>query len=393
VLNVAISAIGRFHMFDLARQMLELGQNVTVFTGNPGCRVDADLRAYTRTHPALRVLSALRHRVPPAPNTARWQDWELGYYGKWLSEAVDPEKTDVFDGLDGPGPAAGRRVHAHGHVWVCNRGSAHILTQKALLEEEHAKWGAPSPLFTQAHLERCLQEYAECDAVVVPSDFARRSFLEQGIEAGRIYVQPYGVDTRMFRPHAKADRVFRVLFVGVASIQKGIGYLFDALRPLVLQGRCELVLAGRLDCAARHLLRANRETFSHVGVYPRSALSGLYSQASVLVLPSIQEGLALVQAQAMACGVPVIASRNTGAENLFTNGVEGFIVPARNAPAIRERLEWMLSHPSEREAMGAAAMERVKHLGGWESYGRNCLAMYRELVGRKAGMGAMACAC
>ena len=372
-------------MFDLTRQMRRLGQKTTVFTGNPSCRVDADIRPYARTHQAVRVLSALRHRIWPAPNNARWQDWELEYYGKWLAKSIDPEKTEILDGLDGPGPAAGRRVQACGNVWVCNRGSAHILTQKTLLEEEHERWGGAAPVFTRAHLDRCLREYAESDAVVVPSEFARRSFIEQGIEAERVYVQPYGVDLQMFRPHPKVTDRFRVLFVGAASIQKGIGYLFEALQPLVRGGLCELVLVGAVDHAAAHILRANRDIFCHLGVRPRAALAPIYSEASVLVLPSVQEGLALVQAQAMACGVPVIASRHTGAENLFTDGVEGFIVPARDSRAIREKVEWLMSHTAERKAMGEAALQRVKSLGGWDAYGRNCLAMYRELIARKRG--------
>ena len=85
----------------------------------------------------------------------------------------------------------------------------------------------------------------------------------------------------------------------------------------------------------------------------------MYSQGSVLVLPSIEEGLALVQAQAMACGLPVIATTNTGAENLFSDSVEGFIVPIRNPVAIRDKVEWMIGHPIERTDMGAAALQRV----------------------------------
>lgn len=78
-LRIALSAIGRFHMFDLARQMLLLGQKTSVFTGNPRSRVDADIGPCVKTHPAVRVLSALRHKIPPTPNMVRWQDWDLEY--------------------------------------------------------------------------------------------------------------------------------------------------------------------------------------------------------------------------------------------------------------------------------------------------------------------------
>jgi len=114
-------------------------------------------------------------------------------------------------------------------------------------------------------------------------------------------------------------------------------------------------------------------------VCPRNELWRLYSQASVLVLASVEEGLALVQAQAMACGVPVIATTNTGAEDLFTDGVEGFIVPIRSPGAIRERLEWMIENGELRDEMAAAALRRVKSLGGWNHYGECVESAYREL--------------
>ncbi len=382
-LRIAISAIGRFHMFDLARQMLRLGQDVELFTGNPLCRVDNDLRPYAKTYPYLHVLAALRHRIPPAPKTTWWQDRDLEALGRWLARSANPETTDILDGLDGPGPAAGRLMKQHGKAWICNRGSAHILTQKSLLEEEHRRWGAAAPCFSPSHLERCLEEYREADAVVVPSNFAKRSFLEHGIGADRIYVRPYGVDLSMFHPKPKPDPVFRVLFVGNASIQKGIGYLFDALRPMVQRRCCELWLIGGQDPSAKDLLTKNSDIFVYKGIHPRSSLAPLYSQGSVLVLPSIQEGLALVLAQAMACGLPVIATTNTGAENLFSDGVEGFIVPIKDPPALRTRVDWMIGHPVERANMGEAALERVKSLGGWDTYGEQCLAMYREVRARK----------
>ena len=149
--------------------------------------------------------------------------------------------------------------------------------------------------------------------------------------------------------------MFRILFVGSVSVRKGIGYLLEAVRPLVRRRRVELWLVGAVSPDAAPLLARNADLFEHRGFVAPERLAQTYSQGSVLVLPSVEEGLARVQAQAMACGVPVIATPNTGSEDLFTDGVEGFIVPARDARAIRDRIEWLLDHPAERERMGFAA--------------------------------------
>jgi starch synthase len=116
------------------------------------------------------------------------------------------------------------------------------------------------------------------------------------------------------------------------------------------------------------------------GFVPPDQLAATYSQGSVLVLPSIEEGLARVQAQAMACGVPVIATPNTGAEDLFDDGREGFIVPIRDPRALGERLEWMLAHPDARREMGEAARRRVGSLSGWSAYGDAVERLYERLL-------------
>jgi glycosyltransferase involved in cell wall biosynthesis len=371
-------------MIDLARQMLRQGQDVEVFTGNPMCRVDEDLRPHTRTYPYFHTLAVLRMRIPPPPKATWWHDRDMRTLGRWLARSINPESVDILDGLEGLGPGAGRLMKARGKAWICNIATAHILDRKALAEE-YRHWGAPAPRWSAANVERVLAEYAEADALVVPSDFVRRSFVEHGVPSDKLRVCPYGVELAMFHRMPKEDSKFRVLFVGCASITKGIGYLFEALRPLVEKGLCELWLIGSIESAVRKLLEKNKDIFVYKGVQPRAKLALLYSQGSVLVLPSIQEGLAMVQAQAMACGLPVIATTNTGSENLFTDGLEGFVVPIRDPLAIRAKVEWMIGHPSERSDMGAAALERVRALGGWDRYGEQCLAVYREVLARKHG--------
>jgi glycosyltransferase involved in cell wall biosynthesis len=378
-LRVALSSIGRFHMFDLARALGRDGDAVRLFTGYPRSKVDADLRPLTRTRPWWVVAGYVRTLLPPAPTGTWWAQRSLDDFGPWLARTLDPGSVDVLDALAGTGWEMGRVLRRHGKPWICNRGSTHILAQKALLEDEHRRWSAPAPDFSRG-IDRCLGEYEECDAVSVPSHFVKRSFVEQGVPAEKVHVCPYGVDLTLFAPRPREDDRFRVLFVGAYSIRKGIGDLFDAVRPLVRTGRAELWLVGHRAPEAGEILRRNADIAIDKGPQPRASLAWFYSQASVLVLPSIEEGLALVLAQAMACGVPVIASANTGAEDLLRDGVEGFIVPARDPAAVRARLEWMLDDPRRREQMGLAARERARSLEGWGGYARASREVYARVL-------------
>jgi glycosyltransferase involved in cell wall biosynthesis len=120
-----------------------------------------------------------------------------------------------------------------------------------------------------------------------------------------------------------------------------------------------------------------------IGPVPQSELKTLMSRSHVMALPSVEEGLAMVQAQAMACGCPVIATTNTGAEEIITDGAEGFIVPIRDVDALAGRLQYMADHPDERAAMGQKALAKVQGFGGWRAYGDRAMAIYEEAVAEK----------
>jgi glycosyltransferase involved in cell wall biosynthesis len=383
-MNVSVFTIGRFWQFDLGRQLLRLGHRLSLFTSNPRSRVDSELRPYARTHPIYRIPFAVGGRLGLGSHLYWLDEVLLKDLGRWLERSLDLEWTEVFHALDGVGPGAGRRVKECGKLWICDRGCSHLLTQREILLEEYKMWNVPPPQFAPDRLERCVAEYEEADAITVPSQFAKRSFLEHGIAPERVFLCPYGVDLSEFRPGDKKDDVFRVIYVGQVTVRKGIGYLLQAVEALVKKGRCELWLVGEIDPRMRRLLDQYRGVFEYKGVCARKELWRLYSQASALVLASVEEGFGLVQAQAMACGVPVIATTNTGAEDLFTDGVEGFMIPIRSPESIREKLEWMMENREGRDRMAAAALERVKSLGGWDRYGDQVDAVYRELVTRHA---------
>jgi glycosyltransferase involved in cell wall biosynthesis len=108
------------------------------------------------------------------------------------------------------------------------------------------------------------------------------------------------------------------------------------------------------------------------------------SRASVFALPSIEEGLSLVMAEALACGCPVIASGNTGARNLFSDGVEGAIVPVGDVEALAQNLVRLHDDRTLLEDMSRNAVDRVRSIGGWDSFGSTVVSWFAELA-LKAG--------
>jgi glycosyltransferase involved in cell wall biosynthesis len=123
-----------------------------------------------------------------------------------------------------------------------------------------------------------------------------------------------------------------------------------------------------------------QENVEFLGSVPQERMIELMSTSTVMVLPSIEEGLALVQGQAMACGCPVIASTNTGSQDLYTDGIEGFIVPIRDPGALTQRMQQLAEDPDLRQRMSEAALVRVKSLGGWKDYGDQWEKLLQEAI-------------
>jgi alpha-maltose-1-phosphate synthase len=208
--------------------------------------------------------------------------------------------------------------------------------QGQIEREEHERWGMAGPGVDPRIIEAEEAEYAQADCITVPSQFAYRSFLSQGVAPDKLRLLPYGVDLSRFEPAGvPPEGTFDVLFVGAMSPRKGVQYLVQAFQQIRHPAKT-LSFVGAPSSEMVALLRQRNlwpEDALVLGPLPQQQLKAVMSRCHVMVLPSVEEGLALVQAQAMACACPVIGTWNSGAEDLFSDGQEGYIVPIRDVGA------------------------------------------------------------
>ncbi|MEH2250261.1 glycosyltransferase family 4 protein [Nostoc sp.] len=226
-------------------------------------------------------------------------------------------------------------------------------------------------------LERKEQEIKLADHVFVASSITKQSLLEIGLDSEKISVIPYGAPVDLFQTQPKTDDCFRAMFVGRVSPRKGVHYLLQAWQELKLTD-AELVLVGS-NLFPPGWLEQYKDICSHVPSVPHLLLNQYYSSANVLVFPSLVEGFGLVILEAMACGIPVITTPNTGGLDVLTNGLEGFIIPIRDVEAIKEKLEWCYSHPQELAEMGRAARRKAEQLN-WGLYRQRLTSRVQEIV-------------
>lgn len=146
----------------------------------------------------------------------------------------------------------------------------------------------------------------------------------------------------------------RVL-LGQVNIRKGIPYLIEAAR-LMKGTPVQFDIVGPISIADQFVVSAPSNVRFH-GSVTRDKVQNFYSQADVFVLPTISDGFALTQLEAMSHGLPVITTPNCG--DVVTDGVDGFLVPARNAAALAEALLKLAEDPERLQAMQESARDRV----------------------------------
>ncbi len=232
-------------------------------------------------------------------------------------------------------------------------------------------------------IEKCLAEEQLADYILVASNFSKQCLIKDGVKANRIFIVPYGVDLSRFYPgtkHREKNEKLKLLFVGQITQRKGISYLIESFNALKSQN-VELHITGGLFQGYKipEFLKGDR--IYYTGRVVDAELPAVYRNADIFVLPSLVEGFGLVLLEAMASGLPVITTPNSGGPDIIENGKEGFIVPVRNVSALVERIRFLLNNPDKREEMGRAARKKAEQYS-WKTYEGKIGKFFRYLTGK-----------
>ncbi len=381
-MKVCVSVLGRFHAFNLAQELHRQGALSRLITSYPkfvAKRFDipSNLTSTVLSNELIRRGWAhLPHSITSLTNP-------IGFFCDHFETRAAryiPDDADVYVGWSGVSLAGIKRASSKGMMTVVERGSSHIETQSRLVTEEYEQFGFRPRIAHPAVVEKELIEYETADFISVPSHFVRNSFIDEGIDPNKLIHVPYGVSLESFSPPPAGtrenDNVFRIIHVGGVNLRKGCHHLIQAFRSLQLPN-AELLFVGNVAPEMKPFQeRYASPSVVFQGAVPQAELINYYAKANVFCLASIEEGLAMVTAQAMACGLPVVATTNTGAQDLIVDGTDGFIVPIRSPEALAEKIEWLYENRNAREAMGASALDRVRSNFSWTDYGNRILRAY-----------------
>ena len=281
-------------------------------------------------------------------------------------------------------------VHAHAHgffpTFAGSLGKA--LDGQALVITPHSDAGRPS--LSKRFFDFVVNQLTlkRASRVIAVSHHEAAHLAALGVPAERIRVIPNGVDLQEFngpRGQRQGDRV-RGIFVGrLDPDQKGLATLFRALALLPPDLPLEVRLIGE-DWGATEILRltamqlgiTNRVVF--VGKVDRQALLNEYREADFLVLPSLFEPFGIVVLEAMATGLPVVASRVGGIPEVVRDGRTGILVEPANARALADALMELCRDENLRITMGADAKDRAAAFD-WKTITPRILSIYQEALG------------
>ena len=265
---------------------------------------------------------------------------------------------------------------------------AYWETSQRLLHEEAERWPEWEPTLvgtrdSKEKLERKAEELALADVVICPSRFVLNSLPAHARAEKKCVVAEFGsprVDPGDAARSQRTEGTLKVLFAGSLTQRKGLADLFAAMK-LLDRSDVELVVMGA-PVTSLDFYRKQFPNFRYEPPRPHAEVLALMRSCDVFVLPSIVEGRALVQQEAMACGLPLIVTPNAGGEDLIEDGRTGFLVPVRSPESLAKKIAWFADYRDALPQMSAAAQAKARDYT-WQAYGEKVLATVRESNARE----------
>ena len=368
----------------VANGMLERGLRLfpvpEVFESRGGSLVS--VKKYSRFSFLSRLLWAGWRRLPGTRRSLLPIVATTWFADRLISQWI-PRST-IFHGLNGNALRSLTIAKRLGAITVLESPMMHPRRWQEEVLQECDRFGVhqrdcgtllPLPL-----IQRLEREFRLTDRVVVPSSTAHDSFQDEGVLNVDVILP--GVDEKLFRPADPGQRSnnFRVCYTGRVELAKGVIYLLKAWKRLHLRD-AELLLLGEVRPELEQALREYADpSIIYAGFLPREQVAKLLRTSSLFVFPSLHEGLALAILEAMASGLPVVATEVSGARDCITEGINGFLVPPRHEDEMADRIMWAHQNRDTLACMGMSARAEVEKMFTLRHYEGRMIEYYRSLA-------------
>ena len=362
---------GNPNSFHAARALSEKGWLSSFHTGISRANGNTIPSSQVKRYQSWKAISTIGRRLRAAGPTSRTNWYDVLFCGHdWqVSRRLEPLLSAVYTYEDGASLTFGeaeRRGIAKVYELPSGyySGVANEMDRAGKTTRDIDVQIKHEPAWKRARKDI---ELELADLVVVPCEWARASLNFSKSPAKNVIKVPYGTPADDVAPRTRRPNgQFTVLFAGQIGIRKGVPLLMQAWKQLGLKD-ARLLMAGSMHLDEKYLNGHNG--FHYLGSLPRVRLLEVMKEVDLFVFPSLAEGFGLVIGEAMAAGVPVLTTTNTGGPELITDGREGWCVPAHDVNSLVERIEWAYQHRDELYEMGIAARCRAERWT-WADYRR-----------------------
>lgn len=372
-MRIAFSTGRPAHVVLPANLFAQRGAQVTIFTAAYRARFpqlveSVGLRWAPQFVPSIHFLTG---KQLPRP----WQRADTALYDRLVAMriAATNDRFDIFWAWASGALASGRAARRRGASFVLDRACPHVDAQQALIQMECDRLGVhyqPEPPWFHA---RQLAEYDEADIILVPSTYSRGSFplaLQSKTLVAPLFGRVPSIEPRQTAANAdsSAGHLFTFGTVGGQPLRKGFLYLLQAWKQLQLPNARLLLRTGApLDRSPvlRELLRQlpNVELVRYV-----EDMSDFYRRCDAFVFPTVDDGFGMALLEAMAHGLPAIATTHCGAAELFTPDQDLIIVPAQDAEQLATAMQRVYSSGDTRHRLRTHALRALQQIEGDGAY-------------------------
>jgi len=406
------TGLGRLHFVQAANALHEAGVDLTVIQGwipsklltdsvidklgtligSPGLSVGMNKRrleflptgrniGLAWPEIILTLLLITNRKIRISRGSASSIGWHL--FGKASQRHLNsPEVFHVRSGAGGGG--AIQTARKNGAKIIVDHSIAHPDFLQSTLQQEFLRAGRPIWFSTENPFwEQVINDCKNTDVLLVNSHFVKSTFVERGFDPNKIVVSYLGVRKDFFglkKQYDIKDERIQLLFTGQFGLRKGARYLIEGLEMLAKQGiDFRLTVLGDASEAQQFIKKSKiSDRVQLLGFIPQDALKSYLTASDIYVFPSLGEGSASSAMEAMAAGLPVVSTLETGLPAI--HGKDALIIPAKDPTAIRDALLKLATDEHLRRRLGQTAAKKISQSYRWSDYGRNVTTLYQAIT-------------
>tara|TARA_Y100001958_G_C21226557_1_gene552022 strand:+ start:478 stop:1632 length:1155 start_codon:yes stop_codon:yes gene_type:complete len=381
-MKISIIVGGRFHAFDLAEHLDKEKYLKQLITSYPKYYIKKKFNINEKLIKSIFLKELLQRSF--LNKLFKIDDYLNRYFDYTAMSNLEFKDLDILIGWSSFSYCSFLKAKNEKCISILERGSTHIEYQNEILKEEYELLNLKPKLISKYIIDKEKKEYELADYIMVPTEYAKKTFIDKGVSEKKIIKNYYGVDLSEFKyERLEKEKIskFRIIYTGTISIRKGVIYLLEAFDELDLENS-ELLLIGDIDSDVNFRLnkyKKNKKIIFKKSMNQRD-LGKFYNNSDVFVLNSIEDGFGMVILQAMACGLPVITTKNTGGSEIIEDEKDGFIIPIRSKEVLKKKIFYLYNNPKHCSEMGMIAKDKISKNYSWESYGKRQVDIYLSLL-------------